>query len=118
MGTNGVQEVTVMTHHQYDILIIGQEILQPADGLYIQVIGRLIEQQDIRVAEQRLCKQYPYFQVGGDILHQLWCRSSFTPSSLARSGIAFSRITAHFPEIVFQLPCLYSVGFSEVGLHI
>jgi len=34
-------------------------ILQPADAIDVQVVGRLIEQQDVRIAEQRLRQQHP-----------------------------------------------------------
>ena len=37
---------------------VDQEFLQPVDCIEIQVVGRLIEQQDIRITEKRSCKQH------------------------------------------------------------
>ena len=35
-----------------------QKSLQPVDGIQIQVVGRLIQQQRLRVSEQRLRQQH------------------------------------------------------------
>ena len=38
--------------------ILAQEILEPFDGGYIEVVRRLVEQDYIGVSEKRLCKQH------------------------------------------------------------
>jgi hypothetical protein len=57
VGTNGVQEVTVMRYHNDSILKIGQEVFQPIDGFHVQVVGRLIEQENVWIAKQCLRQQ-------------------------------------------------------------
>ena len=52
-----VQEVTVMGYHDNGILKVDQELLQPCDRVQIQMVGRLVEEQDVRIAEQCLCQE-------------------------------------------------------------
>ena len=40
------------------ILKVDQEFFQPCDRVEIQVVGRLVEKKNIRIAEQSLCQQY------------------------------------------------------------
>ncbi|MNS79535.1 hypothetical protein D3C72_1131920 [compost metagenome] len=71
MCTYLVQEVTVMGYNNDGAFIIKQEVLQPSDGINVQVVGRLIEQQVVRSTEQRLGKQDTYFLVTAKLAHLL-----------------------------------------------
>lgn len=51
-----VQEVTVVRHHHERFVVVLQEVLQPNDGSDIQVVGRLIQQKQVRRREQG-CRQ-------------------------------------------------------------
>ena len=46
-----------MGYHDYGIFKIDQELFEPCDRIQIQVVGRLVEKQDVRITEQCLCKQ-------------------------------------------------------------
>ena len=52
--TDVVEEVTVVGDHQHGAGIVHQEILQPGDRVEIQTVGRLVEKDDVRIAEQGL----------------------------------------------------------------
>ena len=57
MRTDIIQKMTVMRNDQHRAEIIREEILKPADRVDIEVVRRLIEQDDIRIAEERLREQ-------------------------------------------------------------
>ena len=57
MGTYLVQEITVMGYNDDSIFKVDQKFFQPCDGIQIQVVGRLVQKQNIRVSEQCLSKQ-------------------------------------------------------------
>ena len=40
------------------VLIVEDEILEPVDGLDVEVVGRLVEHDDVGLAEQRLREQH------------------------------------------------------------
>ncbi len=48
-----VEEITVVRHRDDRALVFLQMLLQPADGLGVQVIRRLIEKQDVRLLQQQ-----------------------------------------------------------------
>lgn len=54
LGGDGVQKLAVVRNQQQGARIAGQPLLQPDDGFQVQVVGRFIQQQQIRAAHQRL----------------------------------------------------------------
>ncbi len=52
-----VEEVTVMGYNDDCALVICQKILQPCNRMNIQMVGRLVQQHNIRLAKQCLCQQ-------------------------------------------------------------
>ncbi len=46
---HAVHEGAVMRYDEHSAIIAAQEVLQPAHRLQVQVIGRLVEQEDIRL---------------------------------------------------------------------
>ena len=51
MGTYLVQEITVMGYHNNCIFKIDQEFFQPCNSVQIQVVGRLIQKQNVRISK-------------------------------------------------------------------
>ena len=49
-----------MGYHDNCVLKVDQKLLQPRNGIQIQVVGRLIQKQDVWVAEQGLGQKYLY----------------------------------------------------------
>mgnify|MGYP007043258944 CR=1 FL=1 len=48
---------------------ISKEVLQPADCLNVQMVGRLVQQQNIRLAEQRTRQQHLDLLDVTEVLH-------------------------------------------------
>jgi hypothetical protein len=59
VGADGVEEVAVVGDGDERPVVLAQELLQPADGVDVQVVGRLVEEQGLGVAEERLRQQQP-----------------------------------------------------------
>ena len=49
-----------MGYHDDCVLKVDQELFQPCDRIQIQVVGRLVKKQDVRITEQSLSKQNLY----------------------------------------------------------
>ena len=64
VGADGVEEVPVVADHDDGALEVQQKVLQPVDGVDVQVVGGLVQQQDVRVAEQRLGQQHLHLRPG------------------------------------------------------
>ncbi|MCY1294643.1 hypothetical protein D9M69_417370 [compost metagenome] len=81
-----------------------EDVFQPADGVDIQVVGRLVQQQHVRVREQRLGQQYAQFPAGGDFAHRaemLAQRDAQAKQQL--TGAGFGRVAVHLGELGLQL---------------
>ncbi|MNY83281.1 hypothetical protein D3C86_2259480 [compost metagenome] len=60
-----------MADHDDSAFVTGQEIFQPTNRFNVQMVGRLIEEQNVRIAEQCLCKQDTDFLVAAQLRHFL-----------------------------------------------
>ena len=69
MSTDLVEKVPVVGNDDNGIGKADEILFEPGDGLEIQVIGRLIEQQNVRVSEKRLCEQHPHLVAPLQFLH-------------------------------------------------
>ena len=52
LGTDLIQEIAVVGDHNDGVREIDQELLQPGDGVQIQVVRGLVEQQDVGISKQ------------------------------------------------------------------
>ena len=71
MGTHPVEEVTVMADHDDAAVVVGEELFKPRDGFDVEVVGRFVEQQQVRAREDRLGQQHTHTQRIVDLAHQL-----------------------------------------------
>jgi hypothetical protein len=58
-GDEAIEEIAVVTDQQQSALIIGQHLFEEIECLYIEIVGRLIEDQQIRCLRQHLRQQEP-----------------------------------------------------------
>ena len=70
MRAHHVQEVTVVRNDDHGAVTFIQHLLQPADGIDVQVVGRFVEQQNIRIGKQRLRQQYTQLPARRDFAHR------------------------------------------------
>ena len=120
VGTYVVQEVTVMRYNEDGALKIGKEVLQPADCLNIQMVGRLVQQQNIRLAEQCTRQQHLDLLNVTEVLHlgvqDGICIQTQTVQQLAGLGLGVP--TAHFSKLGLQLGSPVAVLLGERVLHV
>ena len=115
VGADGVQEVTVMAHHKDQALAIHQEILKPLDGLNVQMVGGLVQQDDVRLAEQRLGQQHLHLFLGGQAGHFAVQNIVGEAKALNEPGhVGFGLPAAHFGKFGLQLAGLHAVLVGEV----
>ena len=66
VGADRVQEMAVVRNGDQDALIFAEEPLEPADRVEVEVVGRLVEQQRVGLAEQRLREQHAQLEPAGN----------------------------------------------------
>ena len=57
MSAYVVEEMSVVGNHDHSSRVILQKIFQPLDGKDVQVVGGLVQQNNVRLAEQGLRQQ-------------------------------------------------------------
>jgi hypothetical protein len=57
-----VQEALVVGDDHRAAGVVGEKLLEPADGQDVEVVGRLVEQQDVDAADQDLRQQHPQLE--------------------------------------------------------
>ena len=62
------QEDAVVRHEQQRAAVAQQELFQPGDGVDVEVVGRLVQQQDVGVAHQAARQQHAALHPGGEAL--------------------------------------------------
>ena len=108
-----------MGNHDHGTHKVIEEVLQPVDGAYIQMVGRLVQQNDLRMAEQCLRQQHLDLVVRlerGHLAVQQIIAQTQTLQQLCRFG--FSVPAAQLGKFAFQFGGLFTVRFGEVLLHI
>ena len=119
VGTNAVQEVTVMADHQYRMLKFAQVLLQPLNGVKVQVVSGLIQQQVVGVAKQSLCQHHAYLLLTRELAHQLVMLFFLNAQTREQGcGIAFSCVASHLGKFIFQFSYADAVFVCEVRLSV
>ena len=116
VGADAVQEVAVVGDDDHGAVALLQHTLKPADGIDIQVVGRLVQQHDIRVGKQHLSQQYPKLPAGRYGAHRavvlfngdIQTKQQFT-------GAGFGRIAIHLAELHFQVGHAHALFFGHLG---
>ena len=62
---NAIKERAVVGDGDETALEVDQQIFEPGDGVEIQVVGRLIEQQHIGLGDQRLGQRHALLRAAG-----------------------------------------------------
>ena len=108
-----------MGNHQHSARILHEEILQPLDGLHIQMVGRLVQQDDFRIAEQRLRQQHLHLLLGGQAGHRRIENIPGKSQPLDQAAhIGFRLPAVELSKLCLQLSGLDAVFLAEVFFHI
>ena len=105
-----------MRDDDHGAVAIVQRLLKPADGVDVQVVGRFVEQQDVRVREQRLRQQHTQLPAWRNFAHRtimLFNRNADAQQQFARTR--FRRITVHFAVLRFQVGHFVTVFFAHLS---
>ena len=114
VSADRVQEVTVVGNDDHGAGTRLEYVFQPADGVDIQVVGRFVQQQHIRIGEQRLGQQHTQLPAGGDFAHRaevLFQRNAETEQQF--TGAGFGGVAVHFRELAFQFADFHPVFFAH-----
>ena len=108
-----------MGHDDNRVVEADQELFQPFDRVQVQVVRRLVEKQDVGVAEQCLCEQDLHLDRSVELLHPGVMK--LFPDAEAveeRLRVRFGFPAVHLRKFSLQLGCAYTVFIGEILLHV
>ena len=96
-----------------------QHAFQPADSVDVQVVGRLVKQENIRFGEQGLRQQYAQLEARGDFRHgrivQIFGNAH---AAQQLGGARFGGIAVVLGELGFQFGGFHVVVFGGFGVGV
>ena len=114
-----VEEVTVVADDKHRLLVLGEVVLQPSHRLKVKVIGRLVEEEVVRLTIERTCQEDTNLLLTAKLLHELVVLVFLdTETAQEHGGIALSVPPLHLCELIFQLSDAIAILIVEVGLSI
>src|SRR5690606_14166101 len=90
VGAHAVQEVTVVGNDDHCAVALVENVLEPADGIDVQVVGWFVQQHDIGTGKQGLCQQHTQFPARGNGAHRpivLFQRDAQAQQQLTGTGL-------------------------------
>ena len=100
-------------------LKLEQELLEPQDRVHVQVVGGLVEQQDVGLAEQRLREQHAHLLAVVELLHQapvLVLADAERAQQRGRVGLGVPAV--ELAELALELGRARAVFVAEVRLGV
>jgi hypothetical protein len=119
VGAHLVQEVPVVRDDDHGRLALVEDVLQPADGVDVEVVGRLVEQQDVRVGEQRLHQQHAQLPARRHLAHRavvLVGRDAGAEQQFA--GARFGGVAVVFGVVMFELGGAHVVVLARIRVGV
>ena len=122
-GYDPIEHPAVVADKNHRPGILAEELFQPLSARDVEVVGRLIEQQHVRLGQQQLRQRESVFLAAGKIAHFDLERFVAEPESvqgfinLVIDGIAAGRLNLLFELFValHQLFELIAVGLGHLG---
>mmetsp|Transcript_51583 Transcript_51583/g.121021 ORF Transcript_51583/g.121021 Transcript_51583/m.121021 type:complete len:374 (+) Transcript_51583:1264-2385(+) len=113
VGAHAVHEILRMRHEHHDRRVLGQVLLQPHTRLHVQMVGRLVEQQQCRLHQQRPPKSHTHPPSSGQIarfLREERTAESQTHEDLGRAHLESRGVKS--VDSVVDVSQNFSVGAS------
>ena len=108
-----------MGYHDHRILKSNQKLLKPPDRFQIQMVRRLVKQQDVRIAKQSLRKKHLHLFRTGQLAHLLRMKLRLDSQSVQkRRGIRLRFPAVHCREIRLKLARPDSVLLRKILLRV
>ena len=119
MGTYVVEEIPVVGHHNDDSLIFHEEIFQPGNGVNVQAVGGLVQEDNVRAAEEGPGQEHLHLFRFRQGAHEAVEHPVVQPQSLEElAGLGLGLPAAQLGEFRFQLSGPVAVLFREILLGI
>ena len=104
-----------MAHDEHRALIVHEEVLEPDDARKVEVVRRLVEQDNIRVAEERLREQHLDLEARVYLAHKALVQRGVDAQPLKDApGVALGLPAAELGELLLKLRSADAVFIRKI----
>ena len=99
------------------MLEVAEEVLKPSHSVEVEVVGRLIEEQVVRIAEESLGKHHAHLLLGRDVAHKHIVHILLDAKSAEEHGcIALGIPAIELSKLLFKLGSTHAVFLCHLCL--
>ena len=114
---HGIEEVAIVGDQQQRARVTLQPIFEPQYGVEVEVVGRLVEEQQVGARHQRLREIEPHAPAAGEARHRVFVtRGREAESRQQRSGARTGAVTVRDLEAMMQLREFFTAGVGIGGV--
>ena len=111
VGADGVEEVAVVRDGDERAVVADEEVLQPEDGVEVEVVGGLVEKQRLRLAEEGLGEQDADLLAALQLGHLALVQRVGDVEALQEDcGVGLGLVAVLFADDAFELAETAAVG--------
>lgn len=119
VGAHLIEEVAVVADHEHGMFEVAQIFFKPLYGFQVEVVGGLVEQQVVGLAEEGLRQHDAHLLLTGEFAHELAVQVFLdTQTAEQRGGIVFGGVATERGKLILQFGHLNAVLVGEVGLAV
>jgi hypothetical protein len=116
VGADRVEEVAVVGDGDEGALEAGEKILEPVDGVEIEVVGGLVEEESLGFAEEGLGEEDADFLAALEFAHFALVERVLDVETLEENGgVGFGGVAVLFADDAFEFGEAHAVVVGELG---
>ena len=117
VGGDGVEEVAVVGDGDEGAVVAGEEVLQPVDGVEIEVVGGLVEEQGFGLAEEGLGEQDADLLAALQLAHFALVQGLGDVEAVEQDGgVGLGGVAVLVADDAFELAEAHAVVVGHLGL--
>ena len=119
VGADVVEEVAVVRDGDDRAVVAGEEVFEPVDGVEIEVVGGLVEEQGLGVAEERLREEDADLLAALELGHLALVELVGDVEALEKDGgVGFGLVAVFVADDAFELAEADAVFVGHLGLGV
>ena len=113
----GVHEGAVVADDENGAVVVGDKAAQPLDALEVQVVGGLVQQQQVGVAQEELCQRNTHLPAAGELGARAFKVGDFeAQAGQDFAGVALELVAAQVLKAVLDLAVLVKERVDVLAL--
>jgi hypothetical protein len=117
VGGDAVEEMAVVRDADEGAVVVVEEVLEPVDGVEIEVVGGLVEEQGFGLAEEGLGEQDADLLAALDLAHLALVELFGDVEAVEENGgVGFGGVAVLVADDAFELAETHAVGVGHLGL--